>query len=94
MYIKYGVTIIYEQTILREIKMAIAEKISRYVDELPEHLQEEALDFIEYLLMKAKSKSAQQEDESWSFLSLTSAMRGMEDEDSPSYTNADIKVVF
>lgn len=94
MYIKYGVTIIYEQTILREIKMAIAEKISRYIDELPEHLQEEALDFIEYLLTKAKSKSAQQEDEDWASFSLTSAMRGMEEEDIPSYTNADLKVIF
>jgi hypothetical protein len=74
--------------------MAIAEKIHKYIDELPKPFQEEALDFIEYLLMKAKSKSAQQEDEDWSFLSIASAMRGMEDEETPSYTDADLKVVF
>ena len=74
--------------------MAIAEKIHKYIEELPESFQEEALDFIEYLLMKAKSKSAQQEDENWSSFSLASAMRGMEEEDSPSYTDADLKVVF
>lgn len=74
--------------------MAIAEKIHKYIDELPEPFQEEALDFVEYLLMKAKSKSAQHEDEDWSFLSLTSAMRDMEDEETPSYTDADLKVIF
>jgi len=76
------------------VRMAIAEKISRCVEELPEHLQEEVLDFIEYLLMKAKANPAQQEDEIWSSLSLTSAMRGMENEDTPSYTDADLKVIF
>ncbi len=72
--------------------MAIAEKIHKYIEELPASLQEEALDFVEYLLMKAKS--TQQEDEDWSFLSITSAMQGMEDEELPSYTDADLKVVF
>ena len=74
--------------------MAIAEKIHKYIDELPKPFQEEALDFVEYLLMKAKSKSTKQEDEDWSFLSITSAMRGMEDEELPSYTVADLKVIF
>jgi len=74
--------------------MVISEKIHKYIEELPAPFQEEALDFIEYLLMKAKSKSAQQEDESWSSLSLKSAMRDMEDEDIPSYTDTDLKVIF
>lgn len=74
--------------------MAIAEKIHKYIEELPTPLQEEALDFVEYLLMKAKSRSAQKEDEDWSILSITSAMQGMEDEEAPSYTDADLKVVF
>ena len=74
--------------------MAIAEKIHKYIEELPIYLQEEALDFIEYLFMKAKSKSVQQEEESWLSLSLTSAMRDMEDEDTPLYTDADLKVMF
>ena len=36
--------------------MVIAEKIQQYVQELPDILQEEALDFVEYLLAKAKYK--------------------------------------
>jgi len=36
--------------------MVIAEKIQQYVQELPDTLQEEALDFVEYLLAKAKYK--------------------------------------
>ncbi|MDQ1327889.1 MAG: hypothetical protein QG641_1173 [Candidatus Poribacteria bacterium] len=76
--------------------MAIAEKIQKYIEELPTPLQEEALDFVEYLLAKAKSKSKaiRQEEKEWSYLSLTSAMYGMEDEDMPIYTTDDLKVVF
>jgi len=36
--------------------MVIAEKIQQYVQELPDILQEEALDFVEYLLAKSKYK--------------------------------------
>ena len=74
--------------------MAIAEKIQQYIQELPASLQEEALDYVEYLLAKAKSKAVQQEKETWSSLSLASAMSDMEDEDSPIYSKADLKVVF
>ena len=74
--------------------MVIAEKIQQYIQELPASLQEEALDYVEYLLAKAKSKAVQQEEETWSSLSLASAMSDMEDEDSPMYSKADLKVVF
>jgi hypothetical protein len=73
--------------------VAIAEKIQRYIEELPTPLQEEALDFVEYLLAKAKSKAIKQEEKEWSYLSLTSAMYGMEG-DMPIYTTDDLKVVF
>jgi len=36
--------------------MAITEKIQQYIQELPDSLQEEALDFVEFLLAKAKYK--------------------------------------
>jgi len=52
--------------------MAIAEKIQQYIQELPASLQEEALDYVEYLLAKAKSKAVQQEEQTWSSLSLES----------------------
>ena len=70
--------------------MAIAEKIQLYVQKLPSLFQAEVLDFIEYLLAKAE----RQEDSDWSELSLTFAMRGMEEEETPTYTPADLKVVF
>jgi len=70
--------------------MVITEKIQRYVKKLRSALQVEVLDFVEYLL----AKSERREDQDWADLSLTLAMRGMEDENAPSYTPADLKVVF
>jgi hypothetical protein len=70
--------------------MAVVEKIQQYVQKLPALFQAEALDFIEYLLIKAERYEA----EDWAELSLASARRGMENEDAPVYTLADLKVVF
>lgn len=69
--------------------MALDQKIYQYAQKLPPSLQEELLEFIQYLLMKAE----QQEIREWSSLSLSSAMRDMEDEPTL-YTLADIKVAF
>jgi hypothetical protein len=79
---------------LQEIKMALAEKIQRYVDRLPAAFQAEVLDFVEYLLAKAEREAVRQEERAWSNLSLALAMRGMEDEDAPTYTLSDLKVEF
>ncbi|GIV81294.1 MAG: hypothetical protein KatS3mg051_0648 [Anaerolineae bacterium] len=68
--------------------MALEDQIQQYVQGLPRSLQEELLDFIQYLLMKAE----QQEKQEWSALSLSSALRDMEDEESL-YTLADLKAV-
>ena len=70
--------------------MAIAEKIQQYVQKLPASFQAEVLDFVEYLLAKAEHREARE----WSDLSLAFAMRGMEDEATPIYTAADLKVMF
>jgi hypothetical protein len=70
--------------------MAITEKIQLYVQQLPSPFQAEVLDFIEYLLAKAE----RQEDRDWSEVSLRLAMQGMENEETPTYTTADLKVVF
>lgn len=70
--------------------MVVSEKIQLYVQRLPALFQAEALDFVEYLLAKAE----RQEEDDWAELSLTSAMRGMEDEATPTYTRTDLKVVF
>jgi hypothetical protein len=52
------------------------EKIHEYVRKLPRSFQEELLDFVEFLVMKAE----QQEQQDWGSLSLSSAMRGLADE--------------
>jgi hypothetical protein len=69
--------------------MALDEKVFQYVQRLPWSLQEELLNFIQYLLVKAE----QQEKQEWGLLSLSSAMRDMEDEPAL-YSMADIKVRF
>jgi hypothetical protein len=69
--------------------MTLDEKIHQYVQKLPRSFQEELLDFVEYLVMKA----AQQEQQEWGSLSLASAMRNMED-DSVSYSLSDVRVTF
>ena len=70
--------------------MAITEKIQQHVQKLPASFQAEVLDFVEYLLAKVRGR----EEGEWSDLSLAFAMRGMEDEATPIYTNADLKVMF
>jgi Protein of unknown function (DUF2281) len=74
--------------------MTITDKIQASVQKLPTAYQAEVLDFVEYLLAKTTRGSQEQEEGLWSDLSLAFAMRGMEDEDSPQYTIADLKVIF
>jgi hypothetical protein len=74
--------------------MALTDKIQEGVQQLPTALQAEVLDFVQYLLVKTKRGAQEDEEGLWSNLSLTFAMRGMEDEDSPQYTKADLKVIF
>jgi hypothetical protein len=69
--------------------MSIAERININVKRLPESKQIEVLDFIEYL----KSRAEKEEYKEWNDLSLSSAMRGMEDEQSP-YSINDLKESF
>lgn len=70
--------------------MTISERIQQHVQKLPASFQEEVLDFVEYLVAKARDR----EEADWSTLSLDLAMRGMEDEATPPYTIADLKVEF
>lgn len=69
--------------------MMIEEKISESVRKLPPSLQQELLDFVDFLLTKAERRETRE----WNDFSITSAMRGMEDEE-PLYTLEDVKVVF
>ena len=69
--------------------MSLADKIINNVRSLPESKQIEVLDFIEYLRVKAD----RQEYTGWSDFSLSSAMRGMGNEESP-YSLNDLKESF
>jgi len=74
--------------------MQVTEKIQQDVQKLPEIFQVEVLDFVEYLLSKSERETLRQDEHEWSTFSLASAMRGMEDETTPTYTTADLKVSF
>ena len=74
--------------------MAITDKIQEGVQQLPTALQAEVLDFVQFLLVKTKRGSQEDEDGLWSDISRSSAMRGMEGADLPQYTTADLKVRF
>ena len=74
--------------------MITLNKLQQYVEKLPQPLQAEVIDFVEYLLAKAERNNGAQENADWMDLSLALAMRGMENESSPIYTRADLKVVF
>ena len=68
--------------------MTITEKIVQHVQSLPETLQAEVLDFVEYLEFKAEKSESD-----WEAISLSSAMRGMEDEQTL-YSLGDLKERF
>lgn len=72
--------------------MLVSKKIEKYAQKLPEALQFEALNYIEYLLSKTKPEMDENAD--WSNLSLAMMMRGMEDEPTPEYNLNDLRVVF
>lgn len=68
----------------------IEQKISEAMQKLPLSLQQELLDFVDFLLIKAERQEARE----WNMLSLSSALRDMEPEEEPIYTLEDLKVVF
>jgi hypothetical protein len=79
---------------MKEAAMDTVEKIHQHLQKLPDSLQGEVLNFIEYLLFKTEHEAARQEASDWSALSLTHAMRGMEDEATPPYTLEDLQERF
>ena len=73
--------------------MAVTEEINRRVQRLPEPLRAEVLHFVDFLLTRAEQDDGQ-EDRTWLDLSLRSAMRGLEDESDPGYSEADLTERF
>jgi hypothetical protein len=76
-----------------EMKVTVADRILEHLRSLPEPFQAEVLEFVEHLETKAQALQSQQEDEDWSALSLSQAMRGLESEPCP-YSTEDIREVF
>ena len=70
--------------------MTTAEKIIQHVSILPEYLQVEVLDFVEFIEKKNTPLNQTDERSEWSRFSLSHAMRGMEDEQAD-YSVKDIK---
>lgn len=74
--------------------MTTVENIDQYVQMLPDALQQEVLDFVKYLLFKREQYVPQNDELEWSNLSLSLAMRGMEEEETPDYTTEDLQEFF
>lgn len=74
--------------------MNVAEKINKQVQRLPEQTQAEVLDFVEYLLTKTEREQAREEEQEWTGFSLAAAMRGIEEETEPEYTQGDLEERF
>jgi hypothetical protein len=73
--------------------MSTVEETIRLMKGLPEKLQAEVRDFVEFLGARGDGMDVEQ-DQDWMNLSLASAMRGMENEESPTYSPSDLKEVF
>ncbi len=73
--------------------MTTTEAIIQHLGDLHERARREVLDFVEFLASRQATSGVGDEDGAWSEFSLASAMRGMENEDSP-YTFDDLKESF
>jgi hypothetical protein len=74
--------------------MLVTEKIQSNLQRLPASLQQEVLDFVEFLLTKAELTASRQEEVEWSRAALAQAMREMDEEEgaeAPVYTFRDLK---
>jgi hypothetical protein len=73
--------------------MSTSEAILQHLKSLPDSAQREVLDFVQFLESRRKELAERDENLVWSDFSLTSAMRGIEDEETL-YSRADIKESF
>ena len=71
--------------------MVVTEQINSKLQKLPALYQQEVLHFVEFLSQKAMRGEAENEENLWADFSLAQAMRGLEDDDTPEYTEADLK---
>jgi hypothetical protein len=71
--------------------MIVREKINQKLEKLPIEIQLEILDFVEFVAQKAEKQNASEENRQWTDFSLAQAMKGLENEETPEYTEADLK---
>jgi galactose-1-phosphate uridylyltransferase len=74
--------------------MAVADRLRRSIERLPTRLQEEVLDYAEFLLSKTEREAEAQDHREWRQFSLESAMRGIEEKDEAEYSESDLKERF
>jgi len=71
--------------------MSAKEQISDRLQKLPPPLQREVLDFIDFLAERVAQREDGCEEAEWTKFSLAQTMNGLENEDSPEYSEADLK---
>jgi hypothetical protein len=74
--------------------MLLVEKLQSDIQKLPTDLQQEVVDFVEFLLTKVERNAARHEDLDWSHTGLEYVLRRMEAEegdDASVYTLSDVK---
>ena len=74
--------------------MLLIDKQQSEVQKLPVDLQQEVIDFVEFLLARAEHNAARQEEVEWSRVGLAYMMQRMDEaegEDAPIYTLNDLK---
>jgi hypothetical protein len=71
--------------------MSAKEQITDRLQKLPQPLQREVLDFIDFLAQRVVQREDASEEADWTKFSLAQAMNGLENEDSPEYSEVDLK---
>lgn len=77
--------------------MLLIEKLESDLQKLPIDLQQEVMDFVEFLLTKVEQNAARQEEVEWSRAGLAYMMQRLDEEegeDAPVYTLNDLKVRY
>jgi hypothetical protein len=77
-----------------ESAVSVSETIYEALKKLPEPLQAEVLDFVQHLASRVERQAVSEDEPALKSLSLSLAMRGMEHEDTPSYSTEDLKETF
>lgn len=70
--------------------MTAREQITERLKLLPPPLQREVLDFIDFLAHRVAQREDGSEEGEWTKFSLAQAMNGLESEDLPEYSEADL----